>query len=220
MAYDTPAVGLTGYVLQSVLGLNVYAALQNAVNAASGFVQLGGSAIGAGVQSALSVATNAANGLLQLNGSGTVPQANITAAAHTLATATPAGPSSTSALKMQGIAASITPTRTGTIMVTVSGYIASSGQGVIGAGIAFQIAYGTGAAPGSNATATGTVSGGQQSVTNPTAATPADISYPFSISTVLSGLSVGTAYWIDLQAIAFVGTGFYFPGVTVAAIEQ
>jgi hypothetical protein len=112
----------------------------------------------------------------------------------------PTAPASTSAYAMQGLAGSITPTRSGTVMVTFSGTVISPAGTAAGNGIHFQISYGTGTAPSNAGTLAGTQVGTIQSWINPTTVTAADVFVPFSTTTVISGLATGTAYWLDLAA--------------------
>lgn len=133
--------------------------------------------------------------------------------------ANPTAPASTAAYKMQGLAGSITPIRTGTVQVTISGTVLCSTV-TAGDGIAWQLSYGTGAAPANAANLTGTQVGTPQEYTNPGTVTAADVHIPFSVQAVITGLTTGTAYWIDLAAksIGTVSSG-NLSAVSVSAIE-
>jgi hypothetical protein len=133
--------------------------------------------------------------------------------------AAPVAPASTTAYTMQGLAGAITPTRNGKMLVSISGTIVSS-SGAINDGIRYQISYGGGAAPVNGAAATGSQAGAVQSYTAPVAVTAADVNVPFCITAVIIGLSVGTAYWLDLIAESVTaGSSYGLAGVSVSAIE-
>lgn len=112
-------------------------------------------------------------------------------------------PGSTSAFTMQGLAASITPTRSGVVQVTISGNIVNS-SGTAGIGLKYQVSYGAGTAPSNAASLTGTQVGQVQGWNNPAALTAADVLVPFSITAPFAG-NVGITYWVDLAAEA-IGT--------------
>jgi len=158
------------------------------------------------------------NGGSGASGSGSAG-AGGTAANSWSAVTGPTAPNSTSAYTMQGLAGSITPTFTGIVLVTISGTLISSAN-TINEGIKYQISYGTGIAPASNATLTGTQVGVLQEYTNPVAVTAADVHVPFSISTVIAGLSLNTAYWIDLAAEAVTAASIIsLTNVSISIIE-
>jgi hypothetical protein len=113
----------------------------------------------------------------------------------------PIAPSNLTALFMQGLAGTITPTAGGNILITICGTIIASGTANVDDGIRYQICYGTGTPPLNAAPLTGTQIGLAQSHTSaitPTAAS--DVHVPFSITYIATGLTVGTVYWIDLAA--------------------
>lgn len=113
--------------------------------------------------------------------------------------ASPTAPNSTSAFKMQGLAGTITPAVSGKILITISGTITNA-SGTAGVGVQYQISYGTSTAPTSNAALAGTQVGTIQEYLNPATVTAADVQVPFSISVVVTGLTLSTAYWIDIAA--------------------
>ncbi len=133
--------------------------------------------------------------------------------------AAPGGPSSATAYKMQGLAGSITPSSSGNVLIIISGYFTSTANAA-DYGILYQISYGTGAAPTNNGTLAGTQVGAVQIYANPTTVVAADVFVPFSISWVVTGLTPGTAYWIDLAAEALTATGVAANHVTIVALEQ
>jgi hypothetical protein len=132
----------------------------------------------------------------------------------------PTAPASTSAYTMQGLAGSITPVTSGKILVMISGTVANSST-TAKTGIKYQLSYGTGSAPANAAALTGTQVGNPQSWTNPsTASAAADVAVPFSIHAVISGLTIGTAYWIDLaaEAVTTASTGS-LTNISISVIE-
>lgn len=133
--------------------------------------------------------------------------------------AAPVAPASTSAYFMQGLAGSITPNRSGNILLTISGTITSSTV-TAGDGIEHQLSYGTGAAPANAAALAGTQVGSPQSYKNPAIVTAADVAVPFSVQAVITGLTLGTAYWLDLAAksLGTVSSGA-LSNVSVSAVE-
>lgn len=130
----------------------------------------------------------------------------------------PSTPNSTSVFTMQGLAGAITPTRSGTVLVTISGTITGTSTAA-GDGLITQVSYGTGAAPTANAALTGTQVGGVQEYLNPTTVTAADVQVPFSTTAIITGLTPGTAYWLDLAAKAVAHTLTGLSNVNIAAVE-
>jgi len=112
----------------------------------------------------------------------------------------PTGNSSTSAYKMMGLGADvshpckITPAATGRIRFT----IIANGGNTSGADYgSFELYYGSGTAPANAASVTGTEIGGpwigQANVVG---------TNPLNAEAIVTGLTVGTAYWFDLAAEA------------------
>ena len=131
----------------------------------------------------------------------------------------PTAPASTSAYKMQGLAGAITPVRSGTVLLIVSGYITASTT-TAGDGILFQLSYGTGTAPVNTGTLAGTQVGQIMEYTNPATVTAADIHVPFSVQAVVTGLTLATAIWIDLAAKSVATTSAVgLAGISVSAAE-
>lgn len=103
-------------------------------------------------------------------------------------------PSSTLAFLMAGVGsvAKITPTGSGDVQVTFSGWAHfASGDTIV-----LKLAYGTGGAPAQNAAASGTIASFLRSMN--LALTAGDLAWTLNV--VILGLTVGTAYWFDLQA--------------------
>jgi hypothetical protein len=116
--------------------------------------------------------------------------------------ANPTGTMSTSYL-MMGLGATIkfTPAKYGIIRLSIDGIGKTTG----GTGYAWllKIAYGTGVAPFNGSAAAGTVVG---AILNPSIAMTSLWAVPFSKTVIITGLSVGVAYWFDIQ-FAVVGGG-------------
>lgn len=111
----------------------------------------------------------------------------------------PTGTTSTSGVMMgMGGAATITPALTGTILITLSGSVLLSAAG----STMIQLVQGTGTAPANGAAPTGTVIGGEAQFE----ATSGTLFVPFSLTAVVSGLTVGTAIWIDAEVSVSAGT--------------
>jgi len=105
---------------------------------------------------------------------------------------------------MAGLAAGtgpsvITPTRTGNVQVDFQGYCSNATSLDQ---VSIQLAYGTGTPPANGAAAAGTTIGKMQSVESPSAAGPTAC----NLSGYITGLTIGTAYWFDLQFKANAGT--------------
>lgn len=141
------------------------------------------------------------------------------AATYQAQPADPTAPDSTAAYKMQGLAGAITPNKTGKVLVIMSGYIIGSTV-TAGDGILYQLSHGTGAAPANLAAITGTQDGAIQKYTNGNTVVAADIAIPFSIQVVLTGLTLGTAYWLDLAAKAVAtASSCGLKNVSISAVE-
>lgn len=130
----------------------------------------------------------------------------------TAGTAAPAGTLSISGV-MMGAGISITPNRTGTVMVVVSGMF---GNNTNNGGAVVGLRYGTGTAPVNGAALTGTSVGQNQSYTS---AASTDQS-GFAINRIITGLIPGTAYWFDISLAAITAaTTASTAGVNMSAVE-
>jgi hypothetical protein len=121
---------------------------------------------------------------------------------------------------MQGLAGSITPVRTGRILIIVSGDFINS-SATINTGIKIQLSFGTGTAPANAATLTGTQVGSVLEYVNPVGTfTAADIFFPFTVNAVVTGLTLGAAVWVDLaaEAVTSNSTGG-LQNVSISVIE-
>ncbi len=130
--------------------------------------------------------------------------------------AAPTGIANTGGL-MLGLSASsasniITPLFTGRVHITIQGVIA---QSTTADGAFWHIRTGTGAAPANGAALTGTQSNGQQSMVFLTGV----LKVPFSITTIVTGLALATAVWIDLVLGTVTGGTATASQITVTAFE-
>jgi len=133
--------------------------------------------------------------------------------------ASPTAPASTAAYKMQGLAGAITPATSGKVLLMISGNFISSTV-TAGDGIKIQLSYGTGTAPANAANLTGTQVAAPLEYTNPTTVIAADVFMPFSTQAVVTGLTLGTAYWIDLAAESVVTiSSVGLANISLSAIE-
>lgn len=113
--------------------------------------------------------------------------------------------------KMLGLAGTITPASSGNVLVTICGNIINSAATSTRA----QISYGTGGAPSNGGSVTGTQVGSNLNINNmPGGGSTAS----FSTTVLLTGLTAGTAYWLDLAVSAASGS-MTFTSVNVAAAE-
>jgi hypothetical protein len=129
------------------------------------------------------------------------------------ASANPTGTSST-AFRMMGLAATITPMRTGNMLIIISGAVTNDTSTT---GCIITPRWGTGGAPANNTALTGNSGGGSQGIT-------VDVSnyqYGFSTNMAIGGQAIGTAVWFDLALKAQVATGgtCSLNGITVSAVE-
>lgn len=120
------------------------------------------------------------------------------ARAPTLTSVASPGTNATTTVKMAGLAAAITPEVTGRVFVLVTGIVANN---TIGDGVNVQLAWGTGGAPANGAAATGTTVGLVKHFIASTAAGQQGI----ALGAFISGLTNGTAIWVDLQFAAVTG---------------
>jgi hypothetical protein len=96
----------------------------------------------------------------------------------------------------------MTPLSSGRVLITTNGWIAFTTANTT---VSLNVRYGTGTAPARGTAATGTLAPqiGAQNVTGETTITGGQSA---GWTTVVSGLTVGTAYWFDLTAS--IGVGF------------
>ena len=119
----------------------------------------------------------------------------------TVAQSSPGNPTGTTSATavMMGLAGSIKLQGSGRILIMLSGDISND---TTADGATCRLRYGTGAAPANAAAATGTAVGNTVSFTALTGV----LTVPFAQQVVVSGLTVGTTYWVD-AAVAAVTAG-------------
>ncbi len=135
------------------------------------------------------------------------------------AQSSPADPATTTSATgvMMGLAGSITPTRSGKVLVTISGDMDNNGSGN---SVTAQIRTGTGAAPANGAALTGTTQGRNVQATNPTITLSNPVCrFPFSLQAVVTGLTVNTAVWLDLGVSAQGGGTARVRNISISAVE-
>jgi hypothetical protein len=121
-------------------------------------------------------------------------------AARNLLYSTPANPAGTSSTTgvMMGLAILYTPKSTGRVKVTLAGLLANN---TAGDGATANLQYGTGAAPANGAAPAGTAAGNVVTETSPAAGQTNAV----VLQAVISGLTVGTQYWLDVLLAAVTG---------------
>lgn len=107
------------------------------------------------------------------------------------------------------LGATITPSGTGRVLFVVSGYYTKSG----GNG-QLRLRYGTGAAPANGAAIVGTVVGTLQTMIT----TQSEVD--FSIQAVVTGLTLSTAYWWDIDLLTSNASSSQASTVSVTAVEM
>jgi hypothetical protein len=142
----------------------------------------------------------------------------VNSAAITSQPSTPAGPSSTSLYLMQGLAGSFTPKTTGNMDLKFCSTAVTTDTAA-GDGINYQISYGTGTAPTSNTSKTGTQVGTVGTQELAATVTAADVAIGFCQEALVTGLVGGTTYWYDVAAEAVGATGWSFKNVNLIAAE-
>ena len=112
-----------------------------------------------------------------------------------------------------GITGSFVPNSSGAALITITGTLANntaSDGGFAG------ISMGLGAAPTLGATPIGAV-GNPARITNN--ASTAAVPFPFTMQAIVTGLTLGLGYWIDMQLGAVTG-GTVTPGnIEITALE-
>jgi hypothetical protein len=162
---------------------------------------------------------------LTSQGASAVPVFTTAAAGIVLATGAnnPAAPTSnTGAMAGLGALFTFTPARSGRVMITVSGHANILVASPANAGILLQLYYGTGAAPANGAAVTGTsLTASVRAQTGITLAAGGADFRPVTLIGVITGLAVGTAYWVDVsQAQTLSGTPIAFANITFNFLEQ
>ena len=145
---------------------------------------------------------------VQANGSTILSTARAISS-HTAAA--PTGTTSTTAV-MMAAGSTITPVLSTRIMITISGQMANS---TAGDGATVDVRYGTGTAPSNGAAVSGTLVGIAQTSTSVSAGQKSG----FSISYIVTGLTISTAYWFDVSLMAVTGGTATITGVSATAME-
>ncbi len=127
---------------------------------------------------------------------------------------TPANPTGTTSMVgvMMGLAGTFTPATTGRMQITITGNASSNTNN---GGATFQIRTGTGAAPANAAALTGTARG----VANSAESSSSSDFLPFCAQAIVSSLTLGTAYWIDLSLAAATGGTALLKNLVINAVE-
>lgn len=155
---------------------------------------------------------NAAKQMCQLDDTGASRILDPLGAAVAQSTpADPTGTTNTTGL-MMGLAGSFTPAVTGRVLITISGDVQNNTNGD---GAKFQIRYGTGAAPANAAALTGTAVGGLVNML----VAAANQRLPFSLNAIVTGLTVGTAYWLDIGLAAVTGGTAAAKNISISVVE-
>lgn len=123
---------------------------------------------------------------------------------------TPTSVGISSVFKMSGLAGSITPGTSSTVLLVITGSVRP-----VSNTYSMVIKYGTGAAPASNAAVTGTSVGSTMTAI----ASVSTITMPFTLIGVATGLSLGTAYWIDIAGCSNDGSVDGLANVGITAVE-
>jgi hypothetical protein len=142
----------------------------------------------------------------------------VAAGSNATSQSTPADPTGTTDTtgKMMGLAGAITPASTGRVLIIISGNLTNS-TATAGDGAKAQITYGTGTAPVNGAALTGTAVGNIVSSVLERA-TAGDLQ-AFTCQAVVSGLTIGTALWLDIRLAAIVGGTGQAKNISISAIE-
>lgn len=156
-----------------------------------------------------------AKALATVDDSGLVTSLNGQNAVYQATPADPTGTTNTTGL-MMGLAGSITPVFTGRIAIIISGNLTNS-TATAGDGAKAQIRYGTGTAPANAAALAGTAVGSFISSVLERA-TASDLQ-AFTLNAIVTGLTPGTAYWIDIALAALVGGTGQAKNISITAWE-
>ena len=111
-----------------------------------------------------------------------------------------------------GLSGSITPIRSGTILIIISG---SGDNATNSRGGTIGLRYGTGTPPVNGAALTGTL----VQTSNFQNSNAAQL-FPFSVNDIITGLTLNTAVWFDLSLAASGGAGTArVRGINISIIE-
>lgn len=133
--------------------------------------------------------------------------------ADQVTSATPTGTTSATAV-MAGLGAtlSLTPAKSTRVRLVISGQMSNS---TINDGVTLDARYGTGTAPANGDAVTGTLAGIAQTATSLVALQRSG----FCLQAIITGLTIGTAYWFDFSELAVTGGTAAAFGVTANVYE-
>ena len=114
---------------------------------------------------------------------------------------------------MMGLGQTLTPNRSGIVLIIISGNISLGGSN----GAKVQIMYGSGISPSYGDGIKGTSAGSMIEAMNAGLFTTGR--YPFTVNSVITGLSVGSEYWFDLCLAAISGGTAYISNLSVSIVE-
>lgn len=150
--------------------------------------------------------------------SGYVRSGNVPASTINVYQGNPSDPTGTTsgAGVMMGLSGAFTPTRTGRLMIVISSNISNN---TLGSGAQMKIRYGTGSAPINGAALSGTVTGNTAQVVNPSLALLVAGSNNATCNSIVTGLTLNTAYWIDLSLLRLTSGTANIASVSISIIE-
>jgi hypothetical protein len=125
-----------------------------------------------------------------------------------------AGTTNTSPFVMAGLGRTFTPATTGNVEFVLS---INASNNTTNDGCAVQMAWGTGASPTHNSALTGTTVGSQSSFSG---VGGGGQSLTLPANGYVTGLTVSTTYWIDVQYAAVTGGTCTLGGYSIQALEQ
>jgi hypothetical protein len=125
---------------------------------------------------------------------------------------------------MAGIGATFTPKTTGKVHITIDGFFTDLAGTITPGGLVYGMRYGPtgGVAPVNQAALTGSAAGttGQVQVFG-TVTAAGDVAFPFSMTRLLTGITLNQVYWFDMTTMA-VGAADKFaianPNVTIVEL--
>jgi hypothetical protein len=117
---------------------------------------------------------------------------------------------------MMGLAGTITPVRSGKVMIMISGTIDNN---TLGDGAQVQIRYGTGTAPTNGAALTGTTAGSLVKQINASLALLVPGAGPVALNALVTGLTLSTAVWLDISLARISGGTARIRDISISAIE-
>lgn len=161
------------------------------------------------------VFANSSKRLAQVDDTGAVMPFIGGGATYAATPADPTGTANTTGL-MAGLAGSITPATSGRLLIMASGNLTNS-TATAGDGCKTQLSYGTGSAPANAAALTGTQVGNV--VSGVLERNTAGDLQGFCCMALVTGLTVGTAYWLDLTEAAIVGGTGQVKNISLIAVE-